>query len=257
MGFLLIYLEPAFFCEVTEAWVYGDKWQRIVTMSAGIWSELIVCSLAAIVWWGTPAGTFAHNSAYILILFCGVLPVVVNLDPLIKLDGYFILTELLGIADLKENSTHFLTNAVKKYVFGLPVEVSYVRVSRRLLYVPYALLSGLYSYTLLTVVVVYVYHIARNFSPEWGFVPALLLAGLIFKSRILSLVRFMKTVYLDKKDLLRAWVVRPRVALAALFILVALFAPVWRETVQGRFLLEPARRAIVRAEVPGTVAELQ
>ncbi len=41
MGFLLIYLSPCFFCDVTEAWVFGSKWQRIMTMFAGLWSELI------------------------------------------------------------------------------------------------------------------------------------------------------------------------------------------------------------------------
>ena len=41
MGFHLIFLTPAFFVDVTEAWVYAGRWQRLVTIIAGIWVEMI------------------------------------------------------------------------------------------------------------------------------------------------------------------------------------------------------------------------
>ena len=40
MGFLLIYLSPAFYCNTSEAWVYGTRWQRITTAAAEIWLSL-------------------------------------------------------------------------------------------------------------------------------------------------------------------------------------------------------------------------
>ena len=52
MGFLLIYLSPAFYCDTTEAWVYGSKWQRIATIAAGVWSTMVIYSIASFVWWG-------------------------------------------------------------------------------------------------------------------------------------------------------------------------------------------------------------
>ncbi len=57
MGFMLVYLSPAFFCEVGEVFVYAGKWSRIATIVAGIWVELMFCSLASIIWWGTPPGS--------------------------------------------------------------------------------------------------------------------------------------------------------------------------------------------------------
>ncbi len=44
MGFHLIYLTPAFFVDVTEACVYASRWQRFVTIIAGIWVEMIFCA---------------------------------------------------------------------------------------------------------------------------------------------------------------------------------------------------------------------
>jgi len=255
MGFLLIYLSPAFYCDTTEAWVYGNKWQIITTAAAGIWSSLIIYSLASFLWWGTAVNSALHNAAYMVMLASGILPVLINLNPLIKLDGYYILTELIGIPELKENSTIYLSNWVKKNIFRMPVEVPHVTWRRRLLYVPYTLASGFYSYGLLFFVATFAYNVVHRYSPAWAFVPATLLTVLIFKSRILGLWRFMKLFYLDKKDLVTAWLSPGRYAALACAGLLLLLAPVWRETVEGRFILEPAQRAVVRIEVPGRLVE--
>src|SRR6202790_687076 len=134
MGFMLIYLSPAFFCDVTEAWVYGGRWERVTTMVAGLWSEMILCFFATVVWWGTPSGTVAHRIAYEFILLAGIGAVIINLNPLIKPDGYYIFTEMIGIADLKENSTNFLSTWVRRRIFQMPVDVPYVRPRRAVLY---------------------------------------------------------------------------------------------------------------------------
>ena len=81
MGFHLIFLTPAFFVDVSEAWVYASRWQRFITILAGVWSEMIVCSIATFIWWGTPAGSNAHDVAYKVMLLTGVAVVVVNMNP--------------------------------------------------------------------------------------------------------------------------------------------------------------------------------
>jgi putative peptide zinc metalloprotease protein len=257
MGFLLIYLSPCFFCDVTEAWVFGSKWQRITTMAAGLWSELILCGFATLAWWGLPPGGLFHEICYKIILIAGVAALVVNLNPLVKLDGYYILTEMLEISELKENSTNFTTSWVKKRIFRLPVEVPYVTWRRRLLFVPYSVLSGAYGYVLLFFVVSFVYNVAYNYTPQWAFVPALGLAGLVFRSRIRTLGRFMGSVYLDKKDLLKAELKSRRALAGGSILVLMLFVPLWRESVPGRFALEPIQTSVMRAQVPGRVVEVR
>jgi putative peptide zinc metalloprotease protein len=256
MGFLLIYLSPCFFCDVTEAWMFGGKWQRITTMAAGLWTELILCGLATVTWWGLPAGGFVHEISYKIILIAGVAALFINLNPLVKLDGYYIFSELLEISDLKENSTEFTTLWVKKKIFRLPVSVPYVPWRRQLVYVPYSILSAAYGYVMLFFVVQFVYNVADKYTPQWAFVPALGLAGLVFRSRIRTFGRFMHTVYLDKKDVLHAGLKSRQAAVGGILLLLFLFAPIWRETVPGRFALEPIRSSVMRAQVPGTVIEV-
>ena len=256
MEFLLMYFAPTFVCDVTQVWIVGERKARLCTIIAGIWFDLIICFFATILWWTTPPGMFAHDFAYKVIMVSGIGVTLLNLNPLIKLDGYYMFSELLGEADLKERSTLYVSDWVKKNLFGLPVEVEYVPRRRRFLYLTYALLSGMYSYLLIILVVLFVYNVLKFYTPEFAWIPGVAVAYLIFKSRIWRSVRFMKDVYLDKKDRLQRWSTRPRIAMLAVIAVLFLFAPVWPNYVEGRFVLEPAQRAVVRAEVPGVVVRV-
>ena len=66
----------------------------------------------------------------------------------------------------------------------------------------------------------------------------------------------MKFLYLDKKDRVVAWLTPVRSAAVAGGILIVLAIPVWHDSVSGHFVLEPEKVAVVRAIVPGTVAEV-
>lgn len=255
IGFQLIYLAPAFAADITEVWVRTGKWQRIAAIMAGIWIETIVCSLATLVWWTTPLGSGVHELAYKFMLITGVMVVVMNLNPLIKLDGYYALSEVIGIQDLKEKSTAFLSGWAKQAIFRLPVEVDFVPTKRRILFAVYALLSGAYSYLLLFAVARFSYNVFRAYSPDWAFIPAGYLTWRIFRSRILKLVAFMKTVYIGNRSSLAFH--RNRVFLVGGSAVVALlFVPMFHVTSSALFVLEPVQRAVVRALVPGRVEQV-
>jgi putative peptide zinc metalloprotease protein len=253
MGFALIYLAPAFYTDTTEGAVQGTRSQRLIIALAGVWAELLICAVVTPIWWNTPPDTPVHNAAYIVMLITGISAALINWNPLIKLDGYHIMCEIIGIVDLKEASTAFVSAWAKHHIWGLPVVVPYVPKRRRVPYAIYAILSGLYSYSVLYVVARFVGNIFRNFNPEWSFVPELATAGLIFRSRIALLVNFMKFVYLDKKDRVRAWFTPKRTIAALTATTVLLFIPVRHDTAVGRFVLEPQKHTVVRALVPGAV----
>ncbi|HXE90576.1 MAG TPA: HlyD family efflux transporter periplasmic adaptor subunit [Terriglobales bacterium] len=257
MGFNLIYLSPAFYTEAQQIFVLGNKWQRLNTIVWGVWSELLLFFVVTPIWWGTPPGSAVREVCYMLMLVTGVAVILINWNPLIKLDGYYVLTELLELPMLKEESTAYVTSWVKKNIWRLPVEVPFVPRRRRLGYVVYCLLSGVYSYSLLLFVTRLVGRIATSYSPEWGFLVGLAVGYRIFRSRIHAFGRLMKAVYLDKKDRVRLWFTPRRRWATALVSAVVLFTPFWRESVEGRFVLEPRERAVVRVVVPGWVAAVQ
>ena len=256
MGFLLIYLTPAFYTDTTQAEVLGGRFERLIITVSGVWAELMLCAVATPIWWGTSPGTAIHDFAYTVILLTGVAVVLVNWNPLIKLDGYYIMTDLLGIPDLKEASTLYLSSWVKRNIWRLPVEVPRVPKRRRPGYVVYAILSGLYSYTILYVFASFIGNIARNFSADWGFLFEYGTAFMIFRGRLRTLWSFMKFVYLDKRDRIRAWFTPARkLAISAVAVVFSLL-PLWHDSATGRFVLEPSNSTVVRALVPGMVTRV-
>src|ERR1700676_623514 len=256
MGFALVYLTPAFYTDTTEGAVKGSRYQRLIISLAGIWSELMLCSIATPIWWGTPPDTLIHNLAYFIMMLTGLMSVVMNWNPLMKLDGYAMLCEIVGIRDLKEDSTAYVSAWTKKNIWRLPVEVPYVPKRRRLGFAVYGLTSGIYSYTVLYFVASFAGNFVRNFSPEWGFIPELAVAVLIFRSRIRLLVNFMKFFYLDKKDRVLAWFTPARSMASAAAFVVFLGLPLWHDSVSGSFKLEPVRSAVVNAPIPGVVTQV-
>jgi putative peptide zinc metalloprotease protein len=179
-----------------------------------------------------------------------------NLNPLIKLDGYLIFCELIHEPDLKEKTTAYLSAVVRKNIFRLPAEVEYVPRRRRPFYIIYAILSGLYGYLLLSFLMVLSFHILQAYSPDWAFVPAIAIGYWVFKSRIKMLVKFIRIVYLDKKERVRAWLTPPRIAVLTGVAVLLLLLPVWPDFVTGRFTLEPVHKAWIHAEVPGRVTRV-
>jgi putative peptide zinc metalloprotease protein len=256
MGFTLMYFAPSFFCDCSQVWIYGGKWERIATAIAGIWLDLIVCVFATFVWWGTATGMTIHDLAYKVMMVTGIGVSLLNLNFLIPLDGYLIFTELVNEDDLKGRSTAYLSGLVRRNIFGLPVELEFIPRRRRVFYVVYAFFSALYGYLLLSFLMVFTYHVLRYFNPEWAFVPAIAAGYWVFKSRIHALGKFMKIVYLDKRERVKAWLTTPRIAALSAVALVVIFLPLWPEFVDGRFVLEPIHKVSVRAKVAGTVDQV-
>jgi len=256
MGFALVYLTPAFYTDTTEGFVKGSRWERFVIVMAGIWSELILCAIATPIWIDTPPQTLIHDGAHFVMMMTGMMSLVLNWNPLMKLDGYYMLGELVGILDIKESSTAYVSAWVKRNIWRLPAEVPYVPKRRRFGFAVYALLSGAYSYMVLFILARFAGNFVRNFSPEWGFIPEIGVALVIFRSRIRLLVNFMKFLYLDKKDRIFSWFTLRHSVAAGVTAFLLLAIPIQRESVTGKFLLECEKAATIRARVRGTIREV-
>ena len=250
MGLMFLYLTPAFYVDVTETWISATKVQRLATIIAGIWIEMVVCGIAMIVWTNTQPGPWVHDFTYKIILITGVAVIVMNLNPLIKLDGYYFFTEFIGIPDLKERSTAFVSGWFQNRILRLPIEIPVVHKKRIPLFVLYALVSGAYSYLLLLVVVRLSYNIASHWIAEFALIPAGLLTFVLFRSRLRSLREV--TVRTWKNDVAgRIW--RPANIAIATTILALFFLPLWRDREDAVFLVEPSHSATLHAAIIGRV----
>ncbi len=251
MGLLFLYLTPCFFVDVTESWVSANRVQRLATIIAGIWIEMVVCGFAMLVWLNTPPGQWLHELVYKVILLTGVAVVVMNINPLMKIDGYYFFTEFIGIPELKERSTAFVSEWFQSRILRLPVEVTSIPRRRTLLFVVYALASGAYSYLLLFFFLRFTYNVASHWLAEFALIPVGWLAFVMFRSRLRSLRdvirRTWNTAFGDGFRL------RPLRAIAVVLLLSLIFIPFWRDREDAWFVIQPGRSDTLHASIDGRV----
>ena len=94
IGFLLIYLQPAFYCNVSDAWLFPQKSRRLWVTWAGAYVELVLWALATLLWRVTDPDSLVNYAALVVMATSGM-KLAINLNPLIKLDGYYLLSDYL------------------------------------------------------------------------------------------------------------------------------------------------------------------
>ena len=116
-GAMMLVLIPAPYVDASSAWTFKSRWQRMLVGAGGMIFELSVAAVAIFVWLRTPEGSLAHQIAYNLIFTAGIATVLFNANPLMKFDGYYILSDLLEIPNLMQRSTSMLTFLAQRHLF--------------------------------------------------------------------------------------------------------------------------------------------
>jgi putative peptide zinc metalloprotease protein len=105
MGVLFLFFFPSLYCDATDSWMLPHRWQRIAVSAAGIGVELLVAALATLVWWATEPATPLHQLCLAVMVVASVQTVVFNANPLLRFDGYFVLSDWLDIPNLAEQAS--------------------------------------------------------------------------------------------------------------------------------------------------------
>lgn len=98
-GMILILLAPVAYVDVTSSLRFRSKWQRIQVSAAGMFAELTVAAFAVLLWSQTESEFLRHQIGNIVFM-ASVSTLLFNANPLMKFDGYYILSDLLGIPNL-------------------------------------------------------------------------------------------------------------------------------------------------------------
>lgn len=113
MGFLLLYFQPALYCNVSDAWLFPEKSKRLWVGFAGPYFELFIGALAILLWRIIGPDTWI-NQVLILIIATSSVKTLINFIPLIKLDGYYLLSDYLEIPNLRSKSFTYLGNVLRR-----------------------------------------------------------------------------------------------------------------------------------------------
>jgi putative peptide zinc metalloprotease protein len=117
IGLFVILGAPCVYCDVSESWQLAHRWQRAAVAAAGMYVELIVATLAAWLWLATVPGP-ANTLALQTMLVCSLSTVIINANPLMRFDGYYILTDWLDEVNLRAKADSIAGAALRRALLG-------------------------------------------------------------------------------------------------------------------------------------------
>ena len=117
MGVMFLVFTPLPYMDASASWSFQNRWHRALVGAAGMIIELFVAGIATIVWAYTGKGAL-HSLAYNVMFIASVTTVLFNANPLLRLDGYYILSDLLDIPNLTVRSKQHIQHLVERYLFG-------------------------------------------------------------------------------------------------------------------------------------------
>jgi putative peptide zinc metalloprotease protein len=118
-GVLFLLFTPMAYVNVTSMWRFSSRWHRIVVAAAGMYVELFISFISVIVWSRTDG--LVADTAFNLFIMSSVTTILFNANPLMRFDGYFILSDLLGVANLYPKGTKWFGDRLKSMFFGIPL----------------------------------------------------------------------------------------------------------------------------------------
>jgi putative peptide zinc metalloprotease protein len=254
MGFMLLVFSPCLYCDVSDAWRFGSKWRRIAVSAAGIMVELVLAAVATIVWWYAQPGVVQLVAQNIMIV-CTASTLLINGNPLMRYDGYYILSDFVDTPNLWQRSRAALANLWSDWLMGQSVaDDPLIPARRRPWLALYALLSKTY---MVLVCVAIVWGLANVLHPyrlqNLAYAVGLTLVASALIRPISSVVE------LARNPIRRAELRTGRLSLLTAFglatIVAVLFIPVDYK-VRAPLVLMPEDAARIFATVEGTLTQV-
>lgn len=158
MGVAFMVMMPVMYSDVTDSYRLTSKRKRLLIAAGGVIAELGLAASALFLWGFLPEGTF-RSIAFIVATTSLAMSLIVNLNPLMRFDGYYVLADGLGLPNLQDRAFAFGQWRLRNLLFGRhsdPPEIVSERVQHTM--VTYAWAIWLYRLILFTGIAVMVYH---------------------------------------------------------------------------------------------------
>ena len=119
IGFMLLFFTPTLYCNTSDSWLLPNKWHRAAIGLAGMYVEVFIFSCATFTWWLTEEVELAHYVALNVMIVCSISTLLLNGNPLMKFDGYYVLSDLLEIPNLQQRSNDAIQRFFTVNALGL------------------------------------------------------------------------------------------------------------------------------------------
>jgi len=251
LGPMLLVFAPCLYCDVSDSWMFDGKWRRIAVAAAGIYVELVLAAAATFGWWWSEPGFF-HALCMNIMLVGSLNTLLFNGNPLLRYDGYYVLSDLVDIPNLAEQSATALRELTSRALLGSRARTEMpVTARERLFLILYGVAAFLYRAVLVVALLWFCYRALVPYRLEvLAVLLAISVAGGMFAGPIVRGWRFARTPTVGDKIPRGRAVAAAGIAAGLVAALALVPIPV---RVTAPVVIEPCAARRVYVAEPGTL----
>ena len=164
MGLMLLVLTPCLYVNVSDSWLLSNKWKRAMIAAAGIYVEFMLASIAVFVWWFSHPG-LVNQLALNVVFICSVSTVLFNANPLLRYDGYYVLSDLTEIPNLRAKASAILQRACGAVLLGMETRSDpFLPTRRKWFFAVYSVAAALYRWLITFSIFWFVYRLLEPYG---------------------------------------------------------------------------------------------
>ncbi len=187
MGVMLLVFTPVPYVDASASSAFASRWQRLVVAAAGIMVELFLSAIALLLWLNSEPGLL-RDACFNVMVIGGLSTLLFNGNPLLRFDGYYVLTDLLEMPNLRSRANEYLGYLLKHHLLHLScAETPSPTTRERAWLLGYSVLSGIYRIFIGLTIALFI-------AGKYFFIGATLALWLILSQILLPLVRLVITL---------------------------------------------------------------
>lgn len=249
MGVAMIVMYPVLYTETTGGWQLASRQARFHIGMAGILAELCLAAIFLLLWNVMPAGSPGQSLAFTVVAIALVGSLLVNLNPLMRFDGYYMMSDLTGIENLQQRACSFARWKLRKILFSLSDDAPEALPADKQKFLTwFGTVLLIYRFFLFVGISVLVYHI---FFKPLGLI--LMLVELVWFIG-LPILSELAVWWQRRRDILRT--TRARYVLAGLMLVLLIGIVPWQRTVHLPAVYHASASASIYPYAPSYIDEL-
>jgi putative peptide zinc metalloprotease protein len=254
MGVMLLVFTPCLYCDVSDSWMLPNKWKRAAIGAAGMYVEVILAAIATYLWWWSHPGIF--NQLCLDVMFVSsVSTILFNANPLLRYDGYYILSDIVEIPNLRQKATTILGRLASKWCLGIKQPEDPFLPQRNLgLFALYAVASSIYMWIVTASIFLFVWNVFKPYRLE--VLGQLLAAGAVWGLVVrpmYGMIKFLKVP--GRRDEVKSRNVLATIAVASLVVAAIALIPL-PQRVWCAAELRPRGEETVYVSIAGTLERI-
>lgn len=253
MGVMLLVFSPCLYCDVTDSWMLRNKWQRIAIGAAGMYIEVVLSAMAIYIWRFSQPGML-HFLALNTFFVTTITTVIFNINPLMRFDGYYMLSDFLEIPNLRAKADKLVRDTFSWYCLGIrQPHDPFMPETGRGWFILFAVASAVYRWFILFGISLFLYTVLKPYGLQSiGITMAVLsLAGAVIGAGM----NIYRIVSAPRSEPMSPWKLSATITAVAALVVAALMIPLPLH-VEAAFLIEPHNVHHVYVTTPGSLEQL-